>query len=391
MTAADGPRVSMLVRNPFTHDSRVEKEAATLAAAGYRVTVVAEARPDLPLREERESYAVLRVERPATRVRGLRLVAHLRRMEEVLLGTQPDILHAHDSDALQPVARAARRLGIPFVYDAHELWLGKKNRGRSRLYFALYRAYYALIERRYLHRAVAWIVVTPPLAPYLERRYGLSDVRLVANYPDRSRPDAVRDLRTLPGGDRIRAGVPIVLYLGGMMAGRGLEQLIEAMVDVPQADLVMLGSGEYGAVLVRHAERFAVGDRLHLLPAVPTDQVIDYSASADIGVSPIVDSCLSYRYALPNKLFQYMAARLPVVASDFSQIRDVIDASGAGITVDTSRPAAIATALNRILADPAEAARMGARGQAAVESRYNWEVSAAELRRVYAGLPARRR
>ena len=391
MTAADGPRVSMLVRNPFTHDSRVEKEAATLAAAGYRVTVVAEARPDLPLREERESYAVLRVERPATRVRGLRLVVHLRRMEEVLLGTQPDILHAHDSDALQPVARAARRLGIPFVYDAHELWLGKKNRGRSALYFALYRAYYALIERRYLRRAAAWIVANPPVAPHLERRYGLSDVRLVANYPDRTRPDAVRDLRTLPGGDRIRAGVPIMLYLGGMMAGRGLEQLIEAMVDVPQADLVMLGSGEYGAVLVRHAERFAVADRLHLLPAVPTDQVIDYSASADIGVSPIVDSCLSYRYALPNKLFQYMAARLPVVASDFSQIRDVIDASGAGITVDTSRPAAIATALNRILADPAEAARMGTNGQAAVESRYNWEVSAAELRRVYAGLPARRR
>ena len=136
----------MLVRNSFTHDSRVEKEAATLVGAGYAVTVVAEAAPGVSLNEDRDGYIVRRVERPLSKVPGLRLLAYLKRFEAALLESAPDILHAHDSDAVQPVARAARKLDVPFVYDAHELWLGKRNRGRSSLYFGLYLGYYGAIS-----------------------------------------------------------------------------------------------------------------------------------------------------------------------------------------------------------------------------------------------------
>ena len=114
--------------------------------------------------------------------------------------------------------------------------------------------------------------------------------------------------------------------------------------------------------------------------------VESYAASADVGVSPILPSCLNYRYSLPNKLFQYMAAGIPVVASDFRQVRAVVEGSGAGVVVDTTSPNAIAKGIRHVLADPAAAAAMGARGRAAVEDRYNWEVSAAVLREVYARL-----
>jgi glycosyltransferase involved in cell wall biosynthesis len=151
---------------------------------------------------------------------------------------------------------------------------------------------------------------------------------------------------------------------------------------VPEVQLVMLGSGaEEERLLARAVAR---GASVLVLPPVAPYLVEAYAASADLGVSPIVPSCLNYRYSLPNKLFQYMAAGLPVVASDFRQVREVVEGSGCGVVADTIRPEAIARGIRRVLADPAEAAAMGARGRAAVVDRYNWEASAKVLRGVYA-------
>jgi glycosyltransferase involved in cell wall biosynthesis len=377
----------MLVRNGFTHDSRVEKEARTLTGAGYDVTVVAESAPGLALREHRDGYEVRRVERPPMNVRVLRLLAYLRRLEAALLETAPDILHAHDSDALQPVARAASRLGVPFVYDAHELWLGKRNRGRSALYFGLYLAYYAAIERRYLHRAAARVAATGMVGRHLERMYGLGEVHALRNYPEIVRPVARREIRSLPAATSIPPGVPIVLHLGGVMLGRGIEELIAAMRAAPEAHLVLLGNGDEGLVQRAIGGDIDLGARIHFLPPVAPDEVIDYAASATIGVAPGPPSCLSYRYSLPNKLFESMAARLPVIGSSaLPEVHAVIEHSGGGLTVDTTKPAAIAGAVRYLLDHPEEGAQMGRAGRRAIEERYNWSVSAAVLLEVYEGV-----
>lgn len=194
----------MLVRNPMTHDSRVEKEAHSLADAGYDVTVVAEAEGGLPRLEERDGYHIHRVARPRTRARGLRMIVHLRRLEEYLVALAPEILHAHDSDALSPVGRAARRLTIPFVLDAHELWLGRRPRGRGRLYGALSHAYYVGVQSRYVPRAAAWITVSPVIARHLRERYHINPVELIPNYPELE-PLRRLDLRGLPGGGESRS------------------------------------------------------------------------------------------------------------------------------------------------------------------------------------------
>ncbi len=377
--------VVMLVRNPYTHDSRVEKEARTLLGDGYRVTVVADAAAGLPSREHRNGTAVIRVRRRATAVPGLRYLAHELRLISVLLRLQPDVLHAHDSNALVPVALAARRAGVPFVYDAHDLWLGRPRRDRSPLYFALSQVTYRLIERAFVPRAAAVITVSRPIADHLARRYGLDRVELVHNYPDHL-PVAARDLRDRSDGSEIAADRRLVLYLGALMGGRGLEELVDAAPDFDGADLVLLGSGPLEPELARRIGVAGTGERVHLLAPVPPDQVVDYAASADVGVSPIVPSCLNYRYSLPNKLFQYMAAGVPVVASDFPQVREVVRDSGCGLVVGTSRPADIAAAVNRILSDPGRALAMGQRGRAAVEERYNWSNAADVLLSVYAGL-----
>jgi glycosyltransferase involved in cell wall biosynthesis len=373
----------MLVLNPFTNDTRVEKEAATLVAAGYGVTVVAEAAPGLPPREVRDGVQVIRVVRRRSRLPGLRLFAYARQLERELIAQRPDVLHAHDSNALLPVARAAHRLGVPFIYDAHDLWTGRPRRGRSRLYFAASQLYFRMLETRLLPRASAHLTVSPPIARHLERAYRLPQVTLVPNYPPADASGERRELRSLPGGERIPEAADIILYLGGLMAARGIEQLVRAMPELSGAHLVLLGGGALAPAIRALAGRLGVGDRVHLLAPVPSGEVVAYAASASIGVSPIIPSCLNYLYSLPNKLFQYMAAGIPVVASDFAQVREVVDGSDAGITVDMTDPGAIAAALRTLLADPDARTRMGGNGRAAITSQFNWDRSVEALLGVY--------
>jgi glycosyltransferase involved in cell wall biosynthesis len=388
MTDRGGRRVVMLVRNAFTHDSRVEKEARTLVQAGHEVTIVADHAPGLPVREQRDGSLVLRVARRGPRLPGLRFVLHELRLYRTLVRLRPQILHAHDSNALLPIALAARRLRIGFVYDAHDLWLGRPRRERSRLGFALHRAWYAVVERLLIPRASVVITVSPPIARHLEERHRLRRVRLVANYPDDREVGEASptELRALTGGAAIDPDRPVALYLGGLMGGRGLEQLVDAMALTGAAQLVLLGDGLLAAPLRERAAAAGIGDRVHLVAPVPPDEVVAVAAGADLGVSPIVPSCLNYRYSLPNKLFQYMAAGLPVVASDFPQVREIVDGERCGLVADTTAPASIAAAIETILADRAEALAMGERGRAAIRRRLNWSTAAAELLEAYATL-----
>ena len=378
-------RVTMLVRNGMEHDARVEKEARTLAGAGHAVTVVAEAAPGLPLREERDGYGIVRVPRPATRIIGLRYLAHRRGVLQALLATAPDVLHAHDADALEPVGVAARRLGVPYVYDSHELFLKQKRRGRGRVYWAGFLALYWWVERRHVRGAAGRLTVSRPIADYLGRRYGRR-FELVPNYPEVQARPTRREIRSLPGAERIGAEAPIVLRLGGLTPGRGVEQLVDAMALVEGAHLVLLGLGSIAPDLLKRAADVGVADRVHVLAPVPESQVIDYAASAQVGVSPAIPSSLNDAYSLPNKLFQYMAAGIPLIASDFPHLREIVREPGAGLLVDMRDPRAIAEAIASVLHDPAAASEMGANGRRAVETQFSWGRSAERLLAIYAGI-----
>lgn len=393
MRSGDRYRVTMLVRNAFTHDSRVEKEARSLTEAGHAITVVAEGRRGLPSREERDGYRVLRVPRPAIAVRGLRLLAYLRLLEAELVATAPQVLHAHDSDALSPVASAARRLRIPFVLDAHELWLGRRVRGRSAAYGALFQIYYRAVERRHVSEAAAHITVSAAIAQYLQRRYGVDSV-LVPNYPELEAARSVIDLRSLPGGEGIPSDAAIILHIGSAMPGRGVPELIRAMEEVPEGHLVLLGPGPAGDDMRRLALSRGLRDRVHILEPVPTSDVVAAASAATIGVAPIIPETPNNAASMPNKLFQYLAAGLPVVVSALPQLQEVIHQSGAGVTVDSRNPQAISAAIRELLADRPRLAALGRHARTAFEDRYNWSVSATALIDVYDRLPsanARRR
>lgn len=374
-------RVTMLLRNPFTADSRVEKEAGSLTAAGYEVTVVAEGRPGLPERASRDGYEVLRVPRGPARLPGQRMCQYRSRLVAALEATHPDVLHAHDSDALDAVWRVAYATDRPFVYDAHELWLGQENRGRSALYHGLFRAWYWWLQRRIVPRAAAVLTVSPPIADRLERTYRVP-VTLVPNYPVVGPLPAALDLRErLP--EPVPIDAPLVLYLGNLQPGRGLDELVTALADVPGAVLVCMGATDMPPALAARIAEVGVGGRVRTVPPVPPDEVVAWAASATVGVALATPISENNRLSLPNKLFQCMAAGIPVLANDFPHMRDIVEGSRAGLCVDPTDSAAISAALRRLVANSAEAAEMGRHGAEAVRARYHWGVSERALLEVY--------
>jgi glycosyltransferase involved in cell wall biosynthesis len=376
----------MLLLNPFTHDSRVEKEAATLRDAGYAVTVLALASEGLPMREVRAGVNVIRIQRPSWPP-IVRFFLIRRRMAAILRRQQPSVIHAHDTETVEMAAGVAQELRVPFVVDAHELWLERVRRDRSPLYARLARRYFARVERRLLPRAAATITVSDPIAEHLRRRYDLASVLVLPNYPLPAEPPSPPlQLRDLPGAGGVPADAPIVLFIGNATEGRGVDSLVEAMKQVPEAHLVLLGAGDQEPSVRALARRHHVSRRVHVTPRVPTEQVVAYAASATVGVATIPPASLSYRYSLPNKLFQSMQAGLPVVASNFPQVRRVVEESRAGTTVDPEDADAIAAAIRGYLDDPDRAAAEGARGMAAVRDRFNWRSVAPALVDLYRSL-----
>ena len=172
----------------------------------------------------------------------------------------------------------------------------------------------------------------------------------------------------------------LVLYLGGILPHRGIDAAIRAIALRDATDLVLMGAAAPGFVdelrAVAHAE--GVADRLHVLPPVPSDEVVAWAAAADAGVCLIENIGLSYYHSLPNKLFEYLGAGVPVIASDFPTMRAVVDASGAGVTCDPQDPEAIARAIDSLVGDPGDHAELRRRALAAAE-RFTWDVEGALL------------
>jgi glycosyltransferase involved in cell wall biosynthesis len=418
----------MFVRNDLSADARVLKEAATLAGAGHAVTLIGALPTDSPVehdRSVRDGFEIARVRLPRYRrwwrwVRApWRLVDRVRRLvrpARVVHGPArldtldwlaawwlgnlgwaraagreappADMYHGHDLTGLPAAVEAAGRNGGRVVYDSHELFLASASFvGRPR--WATRRI--ARQERRWASGAAALVTVNDAIAERLAPRLGIERVVVVHNCPPRPAGDP-------PASDRIRVatgiapGTPVVLHHGSFRARRGLELLADAFLrpELVDAHLVFLGFGPLRDDLLARAADPRAGGRIHVLEAVPPGEVVEWVASADLEGLLFEREPLNHYLATPNKLFESLAAGIPVVASAFPGFRRVLidDPDGPlGAVCDPADPGAVAAAIRSVLDLPAKArADLRARCLRAARERWNWETEAAKLVALYADL-----
>lgn len=299
-----------------------------------------------------------------------------------------DVYHGHDLTGLPAAIRAAGRNDGRVVYDSHEIFMESgANARRPRIV----RWLFGRMERGLAARADALVTVNDALAAELGRRLRPRRTVVLHNCPARWDPPAERPdhLRRATG---IPAGEPIALYHGGFSPHRGLEELAAAILEpgMERVHAAFLGYGSMRPWLDAATADPRYGGRLHVLDAVPPADLVEWVAGADVGVMPIRAATLNHRLSTPNKLFECLAAGVPVVASDFPDMRRIVldDPDGPlGAVCDPASPPAIARAIRQIVELPADsAADLRRRCLTAAHDRWNWETESARLVALYADL-----
>jgi glycosyltransferase involved in cell wall biosynthesis len=296
-----------------------------------------------------------------------------------------DIWHGMWAGSLPALARLRDRHGGRTIYDSRDIYLNARAFDRMS---RAWRSLYSGIEGRWARAADAVLTVNDAYAGILEESLRVPRPAVVMNCPPRWQPP-------VPHPDLIRerlglsAATCIVLYQGNLMTERGIEQSMEAILDVPGAVLVLLGYGGSRDQLAREAATPTYRGRVFVVGAVPPDELLAWTASADVLVMAIQPTTLNHRFTTPQKLFEAMAAGIPVVASDLPGMADIVTATGTGVLCDPTSPAAIAAALRSVLeAPPAEREAARARALRAAHDRYNWEAQATTLFDLYGRLQA---
>jgi glycosyltransferase involved in cell wall biosynthesis len=233
--------------------------------------------------------------------------------------------------------------------------------------------------------------VNRPLEEILTKRYHPRRSVVLHNTPSRwTIPSPPRHLLRMEL--RLAPEAPIALYHGGFSLHRGLEELAAAILQpgLEQVHAVFLGYGNRRDWLDAEAAEPRYGGRMHVLSAVPPERLLEWVVDADVGVMPIQTSTLNHYLSTPNKLFECLSAGVPVVASDFPEIRRIVldDPDGPlGVLCRPDDPADVARGIREILALAPEArADLRRRCLKAAHERWNWETESQHLLSLYADL-----
>lgn len=390
-----GNEVVMLVVSDLRIDPRVEREARALVAAGYAVTVLC---PDLG-QGELAAYGLdwgpgIRFEiLPWTAASFVNeqpgFMAH--EIYERAVRHRPFAFHAHDLNTAYAGLAAARRSGAHFIADFHEWTSENVHWDQDRKAYAPFEGTWKQqlqgLEARCLLEASAVVTVCDSIAEALAAELG-----------EGRRPAVVRNIPSVAAGStrdypalKTQFGIAeesfVLLWQGGTGPTRLIEPVIEALAFAPRCTLVIRGPSldQFGEGYRAIAARIGAGERLVLAPPVPSRDVVVAARGADAGIWTLPSLCRNFTFALPNKIFEYMASGLPVLVAAHPEARRLVESHGVGLGFDPYEPRSIAAAINRLIDEPALALacrEATARALATLDPALEW----AKLVAIYDGL-----
>lgn len=354
--------------HPWT-DNRIHyREAATLANAGYKVTLVA---------VDTESTATpapgVAVQRIKRRSRAARFVLGTLDALCCALATDATIYHLHDPELI-PAIPFLRLMGKTVIYDAHE---DLPSQVKDKHYIPNKLRGAATAVAKFLVRLSSLADQVVAATEKIAESYPAPRVSVVRNFP----PLRVKDSDANPVAKRATAAV----YVGALSDSRGVPQMVRAAESFPE---------DWSLVIAGHSATPSYRDSLKNLPGwrrvvdrgvVSPDSARDLMLSARVGLVTL-QRTTAYVDSLPTKMFEYMSAGIPVIASDFPLWREIIDQYECGIVVDETDPEGISAAVTRYAEQPGLLTRHGQNARLAAETSINWESQGQVLIRLYDSL-----
>jgi len=285
-----------------------------------------------------------------------------------------NLLVANDLDTLLPNLIVAKLKGVPLVYDSHEYFTSVpeiQNR-------PFVKWVWKTIEKSIFPRLKYVMTVSEPIASIYEKMYLIRPlvVRNFSKNADHITP-YTREEISVATNDLL-----LIIQGTGINIDKGAEELIDAVNISDGVALLVVGSGDVVPQLKHQVKELNIWHKVKFIPAVPWETLMKYTKSADIGMCLEKDTNLNYRYSLPNKLFDYIAAGIPVIASDLPETGKIISENGSGMIIDRVTPEKISNALSELKDNPVKLAELR-RNAAVTSEKLNWEIESEKVKEFY--------
>ncbi|MDR0968970.1 MAG: glycosyltransferase [Lentimicrobiaceae bacterium] len=327
------------VINDLITDNRVHKSCLTLQKAGYEVLLVGRVLRKSPPMNERP-YKVKRMK--LLFESGPLFYAEFNiRLFLFLLFKRCQLLLSNDLDTLLPNFLISKLKNIPLIYDSHEYFTETPELINRRFVQNIWKK----IEYFCLSRLKEMITVNESIAELFRSKYGIK-VYVIRNIP--------MQLKNFERKSREAIGLPtdkhlLVLQGAGINIQRGTEELVKAMAFLDNCFLMLIGSGDVLPKLKKMVAEMQLESRVRFFPRMPYLEMIAYTQVAELGFTLDKDTNLNYRFSLPNKLFDYIQAGVPVISSHLPEIERIIRHYNIGDFVEDHRPETIATTISEAL------------------------------------------
>lgn len=333
--------VLISVVNDLVTDQRIARSASVLTELGFEVVMVGRRKIDSPALPHRE-YETVRM-RLLWEKGPFFYVEFNIRLFFFLLTRPADLLLSNDLDTLLPNYLVHKLKRKPIIFDSHEYFTETPelvNRPKVQ-------RIWKRIEKTIVPKLKNCITVNKSIAQLFEQEYKVP-FKVVRNIP--GKPGVLEKV------SRAALGLPdnkkiIILQGSGINVQRGAEEAVEAMKYIGNAILLIVGGGDVLPLLKKMVQEMELGEKVKFIPRQTPDKLAAYTACADIGLTIDKDTNINYRYSLPNKLFDYMHAGVPILATPLTEIKNIIEEYQIGMFIENHDPKHIADTIEKMLAD----------------------------------------
>ena len=326
----------------INYDTRCKNLFDTLSANDYEVEFLGFDWLTKDFVETRGSVTVFKLKKGFLSI--LFYLKFLWHLKIKLLTTKASIIFAEDIYNLPLVVIFGKLKRAKIYYDSRELFgylEGLKDK-------KLKQAFWKWTERIFIKRADYVIVTGPMDGEFLKKEYGITKLILLRNLPRYYKPDFKLDLHSHLQIDKSKK---IIFYQGVILKGRGIEKIFSVLNELPDHVFVIAGDGDYTQHLKKLAEEMKVTDKVFFVGKFNQDELPKITASADVGVSLIENLSISYYHALPNKLFEYIMADVPVIVSNLPQMKEIVEKYDVGFVVEFGNNKDLISALKKLSED----------------------------------------
>jgi glycosyltransferase involved in cell wall biosynthesis len=333
--------IILAVTSDISTDQRVIRTAHTLHKMNARITIIGRRFHDMQSIND-PNFEAVRMNLIFNKGPLFYAEYNIRLLFRLLV-RKADILVSNDLDTLPAVYLASGIKNSVLVYDSHEYYTEVPELKNRRLV----RRIWERLESRMLPHIQFSCTVSPSIADAYLKKYNIH-MKVIRNLPFRKQAAAAPAFHLQKQTERI------IIYQGALNMGRGLEMAIEAMKYTENMQLVIIGKGDVETRLKELTRSLGLTERVTFTGRISPEKLFDYTVQADLGISLEEDMGLNYRFALPNKVFDYIQAGVPVLVSDLPEVKSLVLQYDVGTINHAKTPAELGALFNQILDDEAK-------------------------------------